>query len=299
MNPPLGIALRVLSALAFLSLAGLVKMAEEIPLGMMVFARTSVVVFALIIGLSVAGRLRDLETRRLSGHLLRSLFGNMSLFLWFASLRLLPIAEVTAINYMAPIISVLLAWLMLREEVGRYRVGALLVGLLGMIIIMVPDLRGGYSEPIAILGMVLCLANAASVSLGAIQMRRLHQTETAISIVFYLSVMGMLMSLCTLPFGWVKPDFSQILVLVAAGIVGGIGQLLLTLSLRFATVSTLAPFEYLNLAFAIAIGVLLFDELPRWTTVAGAIIIASASASAVIYWREMQRARMLVKSRTD
>lgn len=111
-------------------------------------------------------------------------------------------------------------------------------------------------------------------------------TEGTASIVFWFSVSSTVMSLATLPFGWVVPGPGQAALLVAAGLMGGVGQILLTSSYREADASVIAPFEYVSMIFALAIGYALFDEVPTLTMLVGAAIVVTAGI--LIIWRERQ-----------
>ena len=100
------------------------------------------------------------------------------------------------------------------------------------------------------------------------------------------TVISALMSFISLPFGWIVPDTKQLVVLVLAGIVGGVGQIFLTSCYRFADVSTIAPFEYVSLVISLAIGWFVFSDVPTVQMLLGAMIVVSAGL--FIIWREHQ-----------
>jgi drug/metabolite transporter (DMT)-like permease len=92
------------------------------------------------------------------------------------------------------------------------------------------------------------------------------------------------LSLATLPFGWVIPAPKEAILLVLCGILGGIGQIFLTSSYREADASVVAPFDYASMLFALAIGYWVFDEVPTLTMLLGAAIVVTAGV--LIIWRE-------------
>jgi drug/metabolite transporter (DMT)-like permease len=114
--------------------------------------------------------------------------------------------------------------------------------------------------------------------------RKLVHSEATTAIVFYFSVTGAVLALVTLPFGWVVPDAREAALLVSAGLLGGVGQILLTESYRHAETSVIAPFEYVSMLLAIVLGYLIFAEIPTVTTLVGAAIIVAAGI--FIIWRE-------------
>src|SRR5690606_4100627 len=117
--------------------------------------------------------------------------------------------------------------------------------------------------------------------------------ERTSAIVFYFSVTSALLSLVTLPFGWVLPSPSVLAMLIGAGLLGGVGQILLTASYRHADASVIAPFEYASMLLALGVGYLVFDEVPTPVVLLGAAIVVAAGI--LIIWREhrlgLERAR--------
>jgi drug/metabolite transporter (DMT)-like permease len=137
-----------------------------------------------------------------------------------------------------------------------------------------------------ILGVVVVLGSAVFTALAQIFIRKMVATEQTAAIVFYFSVTATVMSLATIPFGWVLPDPTSAALLILAGLLGGVGQIFLTESYREAQASVVAPFEYISIVFAIVIGYWVFDEVPGQTTLTGAAIVVFAGI--LIIWRERQ-----------
>ncbi len=103
--------------------------------------------------------------------------------------------------------------------------------------------------------------------------RRLSSTEDSAVIAFYLSLISVIAVLPFAPFGWVAPSGTDLLLLALTGLGGGIGIYLLTQAYRFSPAATIAPLDYLSVAWAAAIGFWFWSELPSWNTAAGAILI--------------------------
>ncbi len=119
-----------------------------------------------------------------------------------------------------------------------------------------------------------------------IQTRRLTQSESTASIVFYFSLICALVGLATLPFAWHNPTWGEFGMLMSLGVLGGIGHLFLTESYRFATASVVAPFDYSSMIWAFMLGFWFFGEVPTALVFIGAAIVAGAGL--YVIWRERQ-----------
>ncbi|HVH01456.1 MAG TPA: DMT family transporter [Amaricoccus sp.] len=288
MNPLRGIGLKVLSVLVFVAMATCIKAsAPHVPPGERVFFR-SVFAIPVILGwLAWSGGLRGgLDTLNPLGHVWRGLLGTAAMALGFTALGLLPLPEATALGYAAPLLVVIFAAMFLGEQVRGFRLSAVAVGLVGVTIVLWPRLSvdpAGASSAEAV-GAMAALLGAVFAALAQVFVRRLVATEATPAIVFYFSLTATLISLVTLPFGWAVPPGGTALLLVAAGLFGGVGQVLLTESYRHAEASTIAPFEYVSMLFALLLGYLVFAEVPTAAMLAGAALIVAAGL--FILWRE-------------
>ena len=130
------------------------------------------------------------------------------------------------------------------------------------------------------------LVLGATLARGFVQIhiRRMVQSEHTAAIVFYFSLTASGLSLLTLPFGWVLPDVATLSMLIGAGLVGGVAQILVTSSYRFAPASMLAPYDYVSMLFAIVIGYFWFDEWPTLVMLSGAVLVIAGNA--LVIWRE-------------
>jgi len=135
-----------------------------------------------------------------------------------------------------------------------------------------------------LIGALAILGSAALAALAHIFVRRLIVTENTAQIVFYFSLLVTVLSLLSLPFGWVVPTFKASLMLIGAGLIGGVGQIFLTAAYRNAPASVVAPFDYSSMLLALGIGYFWFAEIPNWWTIIGATVIILSGI--VILWRE-------------
>ncbi|ARO15723.1 hypothetical protein BVG79_02383 [Ketogulonicigenium robustum] len=294
MSPLHGIALKVLSVLLFLVMQSMIKyVSDDIPPGQAVFFRSVFATPVIFAWLLARGELRTgLRTSNPLGHLMRGVIGTSSMLFGFAAVAYLTLPEATAIGYTSPLLVVIFAAVLLHEKVRAFRMTSVALGLVGVLIVLWPNLVGGQGTSSA-LGVVMALAAAFFAALVQIIVRRLVDSESTASIVFWFSVSASLMSLLTIPFGWVVPTPLQAVLLISAGLLGGLAQIFMTSAYRYADASLVAPFDYMSMLFALVIGYVVFGDVPTVNMlVGGAIIIA---AGIVIILREQylgkQRAR--------
>ncbi|MFO1203823.1 MAG: DMT family transporter [Tabrizicola sp.] len=297
MRPLRGIAFKLASVLVFIVMASLIKStAQHVPAGQAVFFRSLFAIPVIMAWLAWRRELRTgLKTANPLGHVWRGVVGTMAMGLGFAGLGYLPLPEVTAIGYAAPLLTVVFAAMFLGEEVRAFRISAVILGMVGVLIVLAPRLSiDPETASIAeALGAMLVLGGAVFAALAQVFVRRLVMTEQTSAIVFWFSVTSTCLSLITLPFGWVWPTFREGATLVLAGLLGGLGQILLTSSYREADASLVAPFDYASMIFALGIGYFVFAEVPTWPMLGGAALIVTAGI--LIIWRErklgLERAR--------
>lgn len=287
MRPLHGIGLKLASVLVFIVMQSMIKAtAAHVPAGEAVFFRSFFAIPVIFVWLAIQGQLSDgVKVQNPLGHVWRGLMGTTAMGLGFASLRFLPLPEVTAIGYAAPLLVVVFAAMFLGEVVRAFRIACVALGLLGVMIVLAPRLTvlEGASATAA-LGAMLVLAGAVFSALAQVFVRKLVLTEKTPAIVFWFSFTSTALSLFTIPFGWVWPQGWEGLLLVIAGLLGGVGQILLTSSYRYADASLVAPFEYASMIFSLLIGYFIFAEAPTLPMLGGAALVILAGI--LIIWRE-------------
>lgn len=297
-GPLRGITLKVASVCCFVVMATMLKATETIPAGEMVFFRSFFALLPVLAWLAWKGHLAHaFSTARPLGHVLRGLIGVASMSLGFFALTRLPLPEATAIGYASPLIIVILSAVLLRERVYIFRWTTVLVGLVGVVIILWPRLTifSDAAQPVdgSTIGALAALSAAFLSAFAMLQVRTLVQTERTEAIVTYFFISASILSLLTLPFGWVWPTPEQAALLIGAGFFGGIGQLLLTSCYRYADMSVIAPFEYVSLLLTIVIGFLIFADIPTVPMLIGSTIIVGAGIAVILRerWLGLERTR--------
>jgi drug/metabolite transporter (DMT)-like permease len=214
--------------------------------------------------------LTSLKPNRPLAHVWRSCLGLLSMGLTFQALILLPLADATAINFTAPIFATILSFLILREDVGLHRWGAVVLGFIGVLIVARP---GGSSLPV--LGIAIALVGAVGQAGVTTTLRHLQRSENVAAIVFWFAIAGIVVGGLLMPFFGRLHGLTALALVVAGGLAGGVGQLLMTSSLR-APVSVVSPFDYLQIVAATIYGWLLFSDVPSVHTILGAALIAGS-----------------------
>ncbi len=281
----------LMSVCAFSIMDIIVKWSEAYPLGQVLFFRGffGVILYFIIMP---RDRIKDFYlTKRPGLHFLRCMSGLIALVAIFIALRNLPLATVVSISFAAPIFTTIFSIFLLSEKVGMFRWIAVLVGFIGIIIITEP----GFSSfnIYFIYPIIFCLG----LSYVAIAIRQLSTTEPVWLISLYFSIAITLASLVTLPYGWVIPNFGDLILLMLIGVFGGVANLWLGQSYKLAEVSLVSPLKYLALVFAIAFGYFIWGEIPSFKTLLGAALVIISSI--IIFRREIYLKKQVSISRHE
>jgi drug/metabolite transporter (DMT)-like permease len=278
-----GILCRIGSGLSFSTMGALLKLAsiEGLNAPELVFYRSLFSLPIVLFWVLKRESLASLRPKRPLAHVWRSALGLLSMGLTFEALILLPLADATAINFTAPIFATILSFVILREDVGVHRWGAVFLGFIGVLIVARP---GGSSLPV--LGVVIALVGAVGQAGVTTTLRHLQRSENIAAIVFWFAVAGIVVGALLMPvFGHMHGPKAMAMV-IAGGFAGGAGQLLMTSSLR-APVSVVSPFDYLQIVAATIFGWMLFSDVPSAHTITGATLIAGSGIYTA--WREHRR----------
>lgn len=287
-SPTFGIALKLLATLTFSLMYVAIRLAGPVPVGEVVFFRAF---FALVplFGLAwfTVGLRAVFQTKRVHVHMMRSVMGVTSMFLNFAALKMLPLADLTGFSFVQPIFAVVLAALLLREQVGPWRGTAVVIGFGGVLLMINP-----HGAPGAVLvhglstGAGLALLGALLSAFVVIFIRQMSATERSETIVFYFMLITALAGAVTMIWWRTLLTAGMAAWLVLAGLLGGVGQISMTYSYRYAEPSLLAPFDYVAMVWAALFGFAVFGEVPERLVLGGAAIVVTSGL--FIVWRERQ-----------
>ncbi len=266
-----GIALMVLAVGLYSIMDAMVKwVGPSYPTLEIVFFRSLFAFIPIAYVLWRSGSLASLRTRHPLGHAARALTGLISLSLFFYTYAHMPLANVIAISFGAPLLVTALSVLVLRERVGWRRWSAVSIGFVGVMVMVKPD--AGLFDRIAILALTATVFYALVI----VFIRKLSRTETSTAIVFYYALTSTIVTGAVMPFVWVMPDLEGWVLLILVGVIGGVAQFAMTNAFRLADVSIVAPFDYMPIIWAALLGFFIWGEVPGNSIWLGtAIVMAS------------------------
>ncbi len=266
-----GIAWMLAGAFLFSVMDALIKHLEETySVVQVVFFRNLFAALPLVFILAWGGRLSQLRTSRPGAQVTRSLYWLGATATFFYGLSVMPLADVIAIAFSAPLMVTVLSVFMLGERVGRHRWSAVIVGFAGVLIMVGPT--GGMFDPVAL----IVLASAVFYALSVVMVRQLIPTETNAAIVFYPSAIAAALSGLILPLSWLTPDWLGYAELAATGILGIFAQLAVIKAIRLADVSLVAPLDYTAILWAALFGFLFWGVLPGPAILTGAALVIAS-----------------------
>ena len=225
----------------------------------------------MLLPLMMTGRVKPWLSQRIKGHFWRTFMGTTSMVLGFYAISMLPLADATAIAFSQPLFSVVVAVLIAKEKVGWRRWTATAVGFIGVLVMVRPG-EGSLQA-----GALVALANAATVALSILLVKRLSNSETPLMILTQFAIFSTILLLPPALWVWRWPDAWGWVLAVGVALSATVGQYFWVQAFKAGEMSAVAPFEYLRLPFAVFVGWLIWDEIPViWTYVGAAIVIASA-----------------------
>jgi drug/metabolite transporter (DMT)-like permease len=279
---PRGILCMIAATLLFAASSAIAKWQVAIyPVGEVMFFRSfsSLLLSALFV-LPVTG-LSVFITRRPRDHLARGLSQSISQTFTVIALGLMPMAGAIAINFSAPLWSALLSVLWLKERAGPARWAALLFGFCGVLIVTHPG-----SDSLQV-GALFALANAIMYGSVTVAVRGMTKTESADTLLMWQMVTIAFFHAFLLVFGVKLPTAADAAMLVASGLANAIGQYLWTRALHLAPTTAVSPFYYFLLVWAMAIGFLIWGDVPTIGLIIGSVIVVVSGL--FLLWHEARR----------
>ena len=280
----------LISVIFFSVMEILVKfLSSSYPIGELVFFRGFFGLLPIIFIMPKKKFFQNFKTKKIKLHIFRTITGCFALISIFFGLKYLPLADAISITFAAPIFATIFSIFFVKEIVGKKRWFAVLIGFLGILIILKPgtSLFSIYS----IFPILFCVGFAASASL----IRILSKTDKNYLISFYYTAGLTLVSLFLDPLSWKIPLFKDCLLLISIGIIGSLGNIIITEAYRKSEISLITPIKYLNLIFAIVFGYFLFNEVPEVSTLIGSVFIIVSTVIIFIRERKLNKKNIIPK----
>ena len=282
--------LMVLGAtLCFSALDTIIKhLSEFYPVSLLVWARYLVQAVALALWLGPQVGTRILATSNLTSQLFRGTVLLASSLCFMSALKVMPLAEVTALNYSTPALVTILAVVLLDERMTPARVGFVIAGLLGMLLIVRPgtDLFQGAA--------LFALGAAWFYAMFQIVTRKIAKEDWR-TLMFYPAIIGTAAMSLVVPFiDWPEAvRWQDVLMIVVGGVIATFGHFLFLRAFQATTASAVTPFTYMQLVWATLIGWLVFRSFPDFWTLVGMAVITGSGLLIMIYEHRKARAEAL------
>jgi drug/metabolite transporter (DMT)-like permease len=281
---PRGIVMMVIATVLFASASAASKwLVATYPVGEVLFLRSlsSLIAFAVVM-LPVTG-LSVFATQRPRDHLLRGLSQSISQAALLLAFSLMPLAGAVAINFSSPLFAALVSILWLKERAGWVRGTALVVGFLGVLIVTNPGANS------LTLGALFALTNAVMYGSVTVAVRGMTRTESANTLVIWqLTVLAFFHSFLLL-FGWRWPSTMDAVALFGTGFINAVGQWFWTRALHLAPAAAVTPFYYLMLVWALAIGFVVWGDVPTVSLLVGSAIVVATGLFLFLREARLQR----------
>ena len=263
----------VMTAVAIFSVVDVFSkyLTRSYPVALVVWARYAFHLLLVIVVLGPRFGLGLVRTARPGAQIMRGLTLTVASILFISALKFMPLAESTAIAFIAPLLVTLMSVLFLKEKVELARWVAVCCGFVGVLIIIRPG------SNVFTWAVLLPVANAIAFAAYQILTRRLAGLESPYVSIFYSGLIGTLVLSATLPYSWALPknafDGAAFVVL---GMLAGIGHLILIKAYDHAPASRLAPFGYSQLICVLIIGFVVFGDFPDGWSLLGIVILLAS-----------------------
>lgn len=211
--------------------------------------------------------------------ILRGFFLVSTSLFFTSSLRYIPLAESTSINFLAPLLVIVLSMPILDERVSMRQLCAVVIGFVGTLFIVRPG--GDLFKP----AVLLPFCSAFCFAMYQLLTRKVSSYDSATTSNFIGGLLSTLVMTALLPFFWVTPKIGDCLLMVALGTLGMLSHLLFSQSFRYAAPAVLAPFSYCQIFFSTLLGIIVFGDVPETLSIYGMAIIALSGASAIFKGR--------------
>ncbi len=275
----LAIVLMIVSGFFFVMMHGTVKyLSEEIHPFEIAFFRNVFVVLVLAPIILTKGRI-IFVSKQPKIQIYRILLNSVALICFFYGLSITALAEATALGFTVPIFATILSILFLKEKIRLRRFSALIIGFIGTLIVLRPDISIEVGSLFIILSSLLW-------SICLIFIKQLTKTDNAITISLYAGIGLIPATLFVAIPVWTTPTIHQIAILFFISVAGTLAQTIMNSAFKHGEVAMLLPFDFLRLIWAALLGYTLFVETPEITLWFGGILILGSTS--YMAWREMK-----------
>lgn len=276
-NKSKAVGLMLISALGFAFMAAMVKLSGDIPLAEKVFFRNLVSFLVVFMASRKSGESIICKKENFKYVLARSLLGLTGVFLYFYSINNLYLADASVINKLSPIFITIFAVMFLKEELNPIKVISMIVAFIGVLLVIKPQWN------LTVIPAVAALLSAAFAGGAYTLVRYLGDKEKPATVVFYFSLISVVITFPLALLNFKQPTFHQLFYLIFIGIFAAIAQISLTYSYKYAPASEVAIYNYTNIIFTAILGFVIWNEKPDLLSIIGGIIIVLMALIVYLY----------------
>ena len=271
------ISLMIISGLFFVIMHSAVKyLSKEVHIFEIAFFRCALVIFVLAPIIFQQGK-KIFTTKQPKVQFLRITTNSVAMLCFFYGISTTPLAQLTTLGFTVPIFATILAVIFMKEKIRLRRTTALIVGFIGTIIVMRPDIS-------IELGALLIIFSSFLWSICLIFIKKLTETDSAVTISLYFGI-GMIPATFALALPVLEMiDLRQFIILIFIAVTGTLAQTIMNSALEKGELALLLPFDFLRLIWSVLIGYALFSEEPTITLWLGGFLIIGSTS--YIAWRE-------------
>jgi drug/metabolite transporter (DMT)-like permease len=281
----------VASALAFTAMTTLIKfLGDDYSASLQTFYR-QLAGFIVLLPIIIRRRGAAFATTRPGILIFRSAAGTLGMILSFYAFQKMPLADANALSFTRTLWLVPLAALVVRETVGPLRIGAAVIGFLGVLIMLRPGVGGEFAIGWPALAM---LASSFLFALTITGMKVMTKDHSPTVLLVWAATLGLVMALPGAFLAWRWPEPLDLVLLGAMGVLGTVTQGCYIKGMAIGDAAAMAPIDYTRLVFTVIVGLTLFHEIPNAWTVAGAGVVVGSTL--FITWREAQLAKAAKKA---
>src|SRR5690554_4551018 len=266
-RPVQGALLLALSALLFACMGVVIREASATVNNENIVFFRNLVGVAFFLPLLLVKGLRPFKTQRLKSHLLRTTYGLAAMYCFFYAIAHLPLADAMVFTYSAPVFTPIIAYFWLKEPLTKRMLAFSVLGLLGVILVAKPS--DAIFGSLSLVGLAASLLAASAF----VSIREMSNTEPAYRMVFYFALFSSLISAIPLLWAWQPLNQQQLILLCAAGLLAALGQIIMSHAYSLAPPGLIGPVAYLTIVFAGIYSFILWNELPDFASILGALLI--------------------------
>lgn len=278
-----GAAWMVASALGFTGMTTLIKfLGDDYPAALQTFYR-QLAGFIVLLPIILRMGKSAFATTRPGILLFRSAAGTVGMILSFYAFQKMPLADANALSFTRTLWLVPLAAFVVRETVGALRIGAAVVGFVGVLVMLRPGSGGEFAIGLPAMAM---LASSFLFALTITGMKVMTRDHAPIVLLIWSATLGLVLGIPGAIFTWRWPEPLDLVLLGAMGVLGTITQGCYIKGMSIGDAGAMAPIDYIRLVFTVIVGFALFGEIPTVWTMAGAGLVVASTL--FITWREHQ-----------